>query len=483
MCDISFFTPYPAASATQAFPEAVAISNDRAYTYDAFAQIIMRYKNAFEMQGLSRGNRVLLIGTPSPGYCAALWALFQTGAVACPVNPALPSRTIAELTARLRPACMVRDEITEYTGPFSAPCVFFQALQKHTSTDSPAPRSPMVNAALPATIILTSGSTGTPKAVVHSLSAHVSAARAANANMPLGPGNVWLLSLPLYHVSGLAILFRCALAGATIALPRRGASLEEELARTGATHASLVPTQLIRLLKSDRGTALLRKMKGVLLGGAPMDDALVKRAWKSGIPLVRSYGMTETAAQICATEPGAPLEDLYTSGRPLIPETLRIAKDGSIEVRGPTVFMGYYGEDGEIRKPETKDGWFRTGDRGQLDDNGRLCLAERDDAMFISGGENIYPEEIEQAIELLPEVDKAAVAPMPDPEYGSVPAAFLLMHDALPIQPERLKQALSRTLPRYKIPNVFLPWPEHLQEGIKPDRKALYAELLKGIEH
>ncbi len=334
-----------AAAVASVFSQALAILDNRSYTYVSFSRAVSRCKATLEAQGLSKGKRVLLLGAPSSEYCVVLWALFHSGAIACPLNPALPVEAIKNIVVRLRPECLIHDETMKDTlNPVPAPRLSFESLGERMRACAQVSLSPVLDANLPATIIMTSGSMGTFKAAVHSLDNHISAAQAANSNMPLVPGDVWLLSLPLFHVSGLAILFRCALAGATVAVACREKAVEEEMERTGATHASLVPTQLRRLLESEKGPRVVQKMKGVLLGGAPMDNGLVARARETGVPLARSYGMTETSAQICATLPGASLDDLYSSGRPLIPDTVRIAPDGCVEVRGRTLFLGYYRE-------------------------------------------------------------------------------------------------------------------------------------------
>ncbi|OQB40129.1 MAG: 2-succinylbenzoate--CoA ligase [Candidatus Hydrogenedentes bacterium ADurb.Bin179] len=482
MCDPASFIPCPLAAAAQAYPEALACLDDRVYSYAEFRRRVVHFKRILMRQGIARGERVVLLGKPSSGYCAALWALIQTGSVACPLNPALPGNSIADNAARLQPVCILHDTGMETAlDRIHVPSVSFQELEEQAETAGMEGLTPLLDGSLPATMVMTSGSTGTAKAAVHSLGNHWYAACAANANMPLGQGDIWLLSLPLYHVSGLGILFRCALAGAAVAIPRQGVPLEEELVRTEAGYTSLVPTQLHRLMESTKGRELLRNMKGILLGGAPVDTVLVKRAWEAGGPLIRSYGMTETSAQLVATSPGATLEDLYSSGRPLMPGTVRISPEGNIEVRGPSVFLGYYEESGQLNKPGTEDGWFPTGDRGYWDDHGRLFVTGRVDTMFISGGENIYPEEIEQALKALAEVEQVAVVGVPDPEYGAIAVAFIAMRNLQDAAAETLNTRLRQVLPGYKLPRYYLPWPEHLALDSKISRPSLCEEALKHL--
>lgn len=470
----------PIVAAATEYPAAVGLAGDKKWSYAAMAGQIERYLTFFRDCNFVAGDRVLLIASPSEEYCLLLWSLFHASMMACPVNPAFPGNILKHLIDLLQPVCVLYDLSAEHlVEGLAVRCIPISDLPLIEENGGNGFPPAEMNRDAQVTAICTSGSSGMPKVAVHTLGNHLYAADRANANLPLVPGDIWLLSLPLYHVSGMSLLFRCALAGATLALPEPDVALEEALRRVGATHVSLVPTQLSRLLASDRGKSALRDMKGVLIGGAASNDALMKQAWEAKVPLFRSYGMTETAAQLCATPSGASLEDLYSSGWPFEPDTLRIAEDGVIEVRGATVFPGYFQCGGGVIRPETEDGWFRTGDRGCFDVVGRLHVLGRMDSMFVSGGENIYPEEIENALEKLPEVGEAAVVDVPDPEYGAVPVAFIRWTGADPLGDSALRALLLSELPRYKIPRMFLTWPKNMPGGIKPDRSRLRTEAIK----
>jgi O-succinylbenzoic acid--CoA ligase len=325
-----------------------------------------------------------------------------------------------------------------------------------------------------ATLVFTSGSTGTPKAVLHSWANHLYSAKGSNANLPLHSGDRWLLSLPLYHVGGLAILVRCALAGAAVAVPDQDASLSATLDATGATHASLVATQLRRLLEARE--ALPRRVRGLLLGGGPLPEGLLRRGHERSWPLHTSYGSTEMASQITTTPPGAPLSTLRTAGRRLPHRRLRIDADGQILVAGPTLCLGI-AEGNALHDPRTH-GWLPTGDLGRLDAQGRLHVQGRTDRQFISGGENIQPEELEAALERGDRIARAVVVPVPDPEYGRRPVAFLRTTGG-PL-PEEWRDRLRAELPSFKVPDAAYPLPEAATEGrMKVDR----ADLIRRAQH
>lgn len=311
-----------------------------------------------------------------------------------------------------------------------------------------------------ATIVFTSGSTAAPKGVQHSLAAHLHSAEGANENIPLRAGHRWLISLPLYHVGGIAILFRCRAAGAQAVLRDKSLSLRQQILRDGITHVSMVPTQLRRLL--DEGPRP-DSLETVLLGGDVLPRPLVARALAAGLPMHTTYGMTESASQVCTTPPGADMEDLETAGYVLRHRELRI-EDGHIEIRGPVRFLGYLGQP---RLPE--EVWHRTGDLGDLDKAGRLHVLGRADNMFISGGENIHPEEIERAILRLPEVRRVVVVAMDDAEFGQVPVAYVETEEGV-FDPAPHEKFLRELLPGFSFPKTWSPWPSSIRDGMKLSR-------------
>ncbi|MFO8098704.1 MAG: o-succinylbenzoate--CoA ligase [Salinibacter sp.] len=418
--------------------------------------------------GIEEGDRVALRPTPVPRTVIQLWALWRAGAVAVPLSPRLP--VSAQRTQAERVSCraiLVEEEAANESFAEAIHVLTSPAVLR--SRSSPENDLPPWDRARDATILFTSGSTGRPKAALHSWANHMYSAKGANANLPLRDRHRWLLSLPLYHVGGLAILVRCALAGAAVVLPDPDAPLATALAETQATHVSFVATQLRRVLESS--TAPPRALRAVLLGGGPVPESLLDRAYRRGWPLLMSYGCTEMASQVTTTAPGAPRSALHTAGRGLPHRTLRIGSDGQILVAGRCLFRGYV-ENDTIVDPRTDAGWYPTGDRGRVDANGRLHVLGRMDRMFISGGENIQPEEVERALNALSGVMRAAVVPVPSAEYGRRPVAFIeseYVHDE-----GELHEKLEDRLPRFKIPDAFYPFPEtEGGEDLKMDREAL----------
>jgi O-succinylbenzoic acid--CoA ligase len=314
-----------------------------------------------------------------------------------------------------------------------------------------------------ATIVYTSGSSATPKAVAHSLENHIVSAQSACTALDLGSRDRWLLSLPPWHVSGISIVFRCSIAGATIVIPNPGMSLSEALYSYQITHVSMVPTQLVRVLEQAQKPP--SHLRAVVVGGGPMPQGVLKMAINKGWPICTTYGMTETTSMVTLSHtnpsPGS-------SGHVLQGNELKISGDGEILVRSPAICLGYLNVD-TIVNVANEDGWLHTGDLGRLDEKGELYVLGRKDNMFISGGENINPEEIEHALCSIQGVQKAVVVPIPDPEFGQRPVAFIQGSAKY----EDLEMILNRELPRFKIPKCY-PWPDSIRShSLKPDRKLL----------
>lgn len=419
--------------------------------------------------GVGQGDRVAVYMESGWAYVTLLFALIRVGAVACPMSTRLPLQPLKEQIAAIGCTTLVA-RVSESSRPALQDllCLDPDGLVSRQLTSGQGGDTFDMSLDQPATIVCTSGSAGPPKAILQSYGSHYYSAYGASLNVRLRSDHCWLLSLPLYHVGGLGILFRCAQTGAAIALMNSTDSLDQALVKFPVTHLSVVPTQLRRLLEQDVPEDVRRRLQAVIVGGSAASPALLDAARAAGYPVIPTYGLTEMNSQVTACPPFVPKEKAHTSGTVLRYRALRIAEDGEIQVKGQTLFSGYVERD-TVRLPVDQDGWFSTGDLGRLDPEGYLTVIGRKDNMFISGGENIYPEEIEQALLGVAGVHQAVVVPVANEEYGERPVAFL--DRDLTVTDADVSESLQRILPKFKVPDAYMPWPEKEQgEGMKIDR-------------
>jgi O-succinylbenzoic acid--CoA ligase len=330
-------------------------------------------------------------------------------------------------------------------------------------------------------ILMTSGSSGNPKAACINFESLFYNAAGSNEMIPVKPSDRWLLSLPLYHVGGLGILLRCFLAGGTVVLPAPNTPLASALLEQEISHVSLVPTQLLMIMDRRISRRERLRLKAILLGGAAVTSDIIHRARECHLPMFISYGLTEMGSQVATSFIDTALTpDGRIRAKVLKYRDVAIAHDGEILVRGKTLFQGY--RDGRtIVDPMDANGWFATGDLGTLDEDGYLIVRGRKDGMFISGGENIQPEEIESALLETGLLVQALVVPQHDKEYGQVPVAFVTPLRQVDVNSlaGQLHERLSRILPKFKIPVAFLPLSEEVKEGGIKLRRWYYQERLK----
>lgn len=269
-------------------------------------------------------------------------------------------------------------------------------------------------------LMFTSGTTGRAKAVKQTFGNHVASAEAAKTRLGYGTSDRMLVVTPLFHMSGLAQVYRSARFGSLLYVePKFDVARTLELIATARiTHISLVAVMLKRLL--DAGLSC-HQLQLLLVGGGPVPRPLLEEAKRRQLPVAQTYGMTETCSQVATLLPAEALAHIGSSGQAIAPTHLRINADGEIEVNGPTVTPGYY------KQPEadawTPDGYWQTGDLGTMKD-GYLYVHDRRSDLIISGGENIYPAEIESVLLRCPGIQDVGVVGRPDPTWGAVPVAF-----------------------------------------------------------
>lgn len=333
----------------------------------------------------------------------------------------------------------------------------------------PARRDPRLASIQPGHILAllyTSGTTGRPKGA--RLAARSLQANAAASALHLGASvnDRWLACLPLFHVGGLAILVRSILAGSAVVIHERfdARAVCRALEERAITHVSLVPTMLARVLDAWGERVAPRMLSCVLVGGAPTPPGLLRRARSLGFPIAPTYGLTEAASQVATLAPSASGAGSGGAGWPLPGVELRIEDDagrplaagqaGEICVRGPTIMAGYHGLPEETARA-LRGGWLHTGDVGVLEHDGSLRVLDRRSDLVVSGGENVYPAEVEAVLAAHADVVEAAVAGEPDPDLGQRVVAGVVLRHGARIDPDALRQHCREALAGYKVPRRF----------------------------
>lgn len=444
--------------------QSAVVGKDRSLSYQQLEESIDLATHNLTRLGVKFRERVALISPNTVEYIITLFALWRQGAIVCLLSTRFPEEGVRSRLQNISCARTIAPKLVTGT---NFPGTNFFLRKSVPVTDFVAGTEYALND--PADIMFTSGSSGEPKAVVHSFGNHYYSALAANECIPVGPGDRWLLSLPLYHVGGLEIVFRIFVGGGAVVIPEPGEDIAQAIHRHNVTHVSFVPTQLSRLLATPANIGILRKLKAILVGGGPIPDALIRKSVDKLLPVHVSYGLTEMASQV-ATSKRLTKEDPLPHGQILRCAKVRISDDHEILVKGKTLFQGYVHEKG-IDLPLDKQGWFYTGDLGCLNEDGTLTVLGRKDNMFISGGENIQPEEIERHLCHIEGIVQAVVIPVKNEEFGERPAAFVEIKEGARLSRAQILSSLREYLPSFKLPDQIYAWPDSApQQGIKYDR-------------
>jgi len=324
-------------------------------------------------------------------------------------------------------------------------------------------RKRFVNLDRDALVIHTSGSSAKPRGVVLTWGNLYYSALGAASVLDYRPGDNWLAVLPFFHVGGISILFRAILGGNGVhILPRFDPESIMALADDDKIqYLSLVPTMLHELLLADEKNRLSR-LKSIVVGGAAWGESLKKEAVRRQLPVLTTYGMTETASMVTLLSPDAPADKLTTSGRVLPYRELKIVDSdgkkvekkisGRIVVRGEVLFSRYL--NGHQRQFDS-EGWFVTGDIGFMDRQGFLTVTGRSDRIIVSGGENIDLDLIEKEIEKIDGLAGVAVVARRDKKWGQRPVAAVALSDRS-LTAKRILELLGKTLPSIMLPDRII---------------------------
>ncbi|KJL42965.1 MULTISPECIES: acyl-CoA synthetase [Microbacterium] len=455
------------------------VFGDHELTYRELADAADRVAAVLWHRGIRRGDAVAYIGENSPQFLEVMFGAAQLGAVFVPVNTRLAAPEVQHLLVDSAARAVVLDpEFLERAMPgveagrIAHVIVTGEGLAEHpglarlTATAPGGHTVADVDLDDPAAIVYTSGTTGRPKGAVLTHGNLTWVALNCIVDYDVVSTDVSLMISPLFHVASLGMgALPVLLKGATLVLekgfePGRALALIQE---RGITMLSGVPTtyQLMADHPSWASTDLstLRKLT---CGGSAVPTRILNAYEERGLSFSQGYGMTETSPGATSLSPAMTRVKQGSVGLPHFFTEVRITDEhgdvvprgtvGEIEVAGPNVFLGYHGLPEASASAFTADGWFRSGDLGYLDADGYLYISDRLKDMIISGGENIYPAEVENLIADIEGISGVAVVGVPDERWGEVPWAVVTLREGAEVDTEIVRAHLDGLLARYKLP-------------------------------
>jgi O-succinylbenzoic acid--CoA ligase len=448
------------------------IHQGRQYDYSELSCMVSSVARMLQQSGVGAGSRLAIFPQPLLTLLTVL-AAPQIGCGVLPLNPALPRKILQYLIDSASATQLIAEK--EALSPIEnvhriLPHELLHHLEFHQAArDNHRPLS-MDEAHL---YIATSGSNAQPKIVQLSGSNITGSIKASRRRLLTDSSDIWLCCLPLYHIGGLSIPFRCVEAAATLLLHDRFDAQQvcDDLHRYAVTHISLVPAMLARLLDLASDYTPPASLRVALIGGASLSLKLYERAVAAGWPLAPTYGMTENCSQIATLYPLPAHWRPGLVGKPL--DHTEIATDadsGAIRIRGDGVMTGYLQAQGQS-EPHPAGAWFETGDLGTIDDDGNLIIYGRSDEILISGGENIPPSQIESQLLKHPGITEVAVIGEPDHVWGDIVVAVY----AGAVTEQQLQSWCRQHLHGAWRPRRFIKTTELPRNAMhKIDRAALY---------
>jgi fatty-acyl-CoA synthase len=453
-----------------------------ALTYAALAERIAAAARALKSQlGIGRGDRVAILSHNHPDYLVLLYACARLGAMLVPLNwrLAVPEQVFILTDASVK-ALMVEQAFVPVLAPLKDALpdarivgldftpdggVSFDLL---LSSGSGEGRNPHVDLSSPLLIVYTSGTTGRPKGAVLRQEALLWNAVMSQHMHDMTAADRVLTVLPLFHVGGLNIQTTPALQlGATVTLHARfspDATLES-FARDKPTLTVLVPATMQAVIEHPRWSATdIACLRALTTGSTQVPQALVDSFTTRGVPVLQVYGSTETCPVAVYTRTGGD-QRAGSTGLPGLVCDARVVDDhdaevapgvaGEVVVRGPNVFFEYWGNAAATAEA-LREGWYHSGDIGARDADGHFFIHDRKKNMIISGGENIYPAEIERVLAAHPDVAEGAVIGRADPKWQEVPVAYVVRRAGCTVDPRALEAHLLTQLARFKVPREYV---------------------------
>ncbi|MDO6846711.1 o-succinylbenzoate--CoA ligase [Priestia megaterium] len=444
-------------------PNRVAVETPQtSLTFEELHKRVQKVAQQLSFKGVKQGDTIALYMKNSVEFIEILHAVSYIGARLLLVNTRLTNEEINYQLTDANVSLLIADEtflmrefqssITQLTLP---------ALKSSPGAETDFQKTWNLEETF--TIMYTSGTTGHPKGVLQTYGNHWWSSVGSALNLGLNEKDCWLIAVPLFHISGLSILMRSVFYGMKIILEERfeARAVNEAIKNKGVTIISVVTSMLSNMLDELAERKYPNTFRCMLLGGGPAPLTILEACVNKEIPVYQTYGMTETSSQFVTLSPEDSLRKLGSAGKPLFPCAMKIVDEkgnetseaGEIIVKGPNVTKGYLNKP-EATKKAIQQGWFYTGDIGKVDEEGFLYVLDRRSDLIISGGENVYPAEIENVLLKHPAVKEAGVTGVADEKWGQVPAACIVVNKD--VSDEELSLHIQQFLAKYKLPKYFV---------------------------
>ncbi|MGP4072971.1 o-succinylbenzoate--CoA ligase [Piscibacillus sp. B03] len=442
--------------------EAIVLNDGSRYTFKQLQHDAKVYAAHLKQQGYGKGDHIALLSSNCYEFAVVVHAFHYIGAVAFLLNTRLTeSELLFQLNDGEVKSLIYHTQYKEVATNLSEQCnlpIFAMDVPDQPEISNYEPELDLNDVSH---ILYTSGTTGNPKGVQLTYGNHYWSATSSALNLGLHQNDRWLLSLPMFHVGGLSILYRSVIYGMPVHLHEKFdvEEIHRDIMERGVTIVSVVTLMLEQLMDRLGKNKYPETFRCMLLGGGPAPKTLVETCQTKGVPVFQTYGMTETASQFCTLDEDHMLAKIGSSGKPLFPGQLKIVENeeeraandvGEIVVKGPNVTKGYWKRE-QTNREDFYDGWFKTGDLGYFDEDGFLYVVDRRKDLIISGGENIYPAEIESTLKGFDRIQDAGVVGKKDDRWGEVPVVFIIKRDKNLSKEEVINYAKTH-LAKYKIP-------------------------------
>ncbi len=458
------------------------VSSDTIITYYQAETYVRGIMDFLMDNGISKKMHVAIFSKNNVTYILLIHALARLGTTIIPINYRLATRQIEDQLKQTDTSILVTDR------ELAIPGIKQIQMQDIKGAFLKYNGEPISNFAdsLAQFIFFTSGTTGKSKAACLTMGNIFHNAVGSKTRLRITDSDKWVLSLPLYHVGGISIVFRTAIYGITVVLVKNAeiSNLQWAISNQKATILSLVPTMLYRYLRNGFG-GILSQLRVLLLGGAKTTESLAKMALENSINLYTTYGLTEAASQVATAIPDEVKKYPQTVGKPIEGMEITIANStntqGEILVRGPCVMKGYYKDQESTEKAIDKEGWLHTGDIGYIE-NGLLFTLGRRNDLIVCGGENIYPAEIEAHLQTIEGIKEACVIGIPEEEWGEIVVAIVVPAKGRDLDHLKMEivESTKKSLGSFKKPReiIFLDSLPKTSTG-KIIRKKLRGMILK----